>query len=694
MMASQVWQNNHVGLVSRLRPCSKNQTLSNIRRRKFRQLRDFTGLYSAASYPFDIGFASISAPFAVFSREAATRFQAVDPFKPVYDHFVGELHHKKPKAVFITLMEPSQILPALSLAAAIRTAQPEIHLGVCGVLAAQLAGNGEAAVALLHSRFDAIVTHAAETTVPALASKWKAVPGTLFADGTSAKGAAPAHETQDLLVPDYSDLSVSDYPSPVPVLAYRPSRGRSTSRASVSWLGLSKTSDDHRKMLPPELAAAHLSTLVTQHQPKLVQFAGDLVSPSWLLEVAEALQARGTHLRFTAELELDEPLDTTQAERLKTLGLVSAVIGLNENQAARVWPAIEALAHAGVAVEIDVAVSASGRFAVSEEHLFGVRSRAQEIDLFEAYEALKEPGRRWVAAASDSGDSFFFAGDDAHLFPEVIPSLTLARMLSEAERLQASYAARRWPLTGAVGSAHTGLIFERFGRRALAFTPRPANGPTRALSEGDRVRLANTSRMLWIPFQLSIFKEIQAEESELRDYELRRRSRDMGAEKVWSYSSRSDLMLRASDRTPHVLAPGMAAQEISYGLADALSLVQEQFMPVAQLVSRAVREQREILRRQIQGLHQQGALETESQGRREERPAHQAAGNGGGGHGGGGGSGSGGGSIGGGTPGAPGQGKRRRRRRGRGGGGGSGGGGGRPEGLPRQGAPRVGPEAN
>jgi hypothetical protein len=631
-------------------------------------------LYSAAAYPFEIGFASIAAPFAVFSKESAARFQAVDPFKPIYDHAVAELHHKKAQTVFVTLMEPSQILPALSLAAAIRAAHPDIHLAVCGALAAQLAQNGDAAVALLHSRFDAIVTHAAEATVPALANKWKAIPGVLFADGTVGKGAVPTHDLETLLVPDYSDLSLSDYPVPAPVLAYRPTRGRATSRAGINWLGLGQKNGDRRKVLPPDLVAAHIAALVTQHQPKLVQFAGDWVSPSWLVEVGEALQARGTHVKFTAELELAD--DKLEAERLKSAGLVAAVVGVNENAREALWPAIEALAHAGVAVEVDVAVSAPGRFAVNDEHLFGVRSRAQEVDLFQAYEALREPGRRWLLSAGDAGESYFFAGDDAHLHAEVAPPAQLARTVSEAERMQVAYASRRWPLAGAVGSAHTALTFDRFGRRALAYTPRATHAQARSLSDGDRVRLSTAAKMLWIPFQLSIFKEIATEEGELRDYELRRRGRDLGADKVWAYSSRDDLKLRATDRTPHVLAPGMAAQEISFALADALGLVQEQFMPVAQLVSRVAREQRDPLKRQIQGLHQQGALETEVQARREDRAPDNGGGGGGGSNGGG--------------PRPPGQGKRRRRRRGRGPGGG---GGGRQEGGSRPGGPRMGPEA-
>ncbi len=651
-------------------------------------------LVSATSFPFELSVAGISAPFLTTSAQAAARYQAIDPFKPTNDRLVAELHHKKPEAIFIALMEPSQLLPALALAAALRAAFPAVHLGCFGALAAQIAAGGadataaETAIGVLFSRFDSVVTHSAERTLPdvaemALAGKLKAMGGVRFAPALNVKAGketVPPHDVHALTVPDYSDMSIADYVSPLPVLAYRPSRGRWLSRASLNWIGLQHNAE-RRKLVPPALVAEHWKTLIEQHQAKLFLLTGDVLTPTWLLELATELQ--GTVVRFTAEIDLDgETIDAARAERLKTAGCVSVVLGLNDASLAgrtqAFFESIDALAHAGIAVQLDACASLPGGLGIDEDRVLASRSRAQEIDLFNVYEALKEPGRRWRVDASALPQAFFFGGDEARLCPEGSPNNLAALQLSECERVQANYAARRWPLAGAVGSPHTAVTFEKWGRRALAYVPRALHGNTRILSDGERVRLSPTAKMLWIPYQLSVFEEVAREEVEIRDLDLRRRTRDLSADKVWSYSDRGDLKLRAAERTPHILGPGMPAQEISIALAEALAQVQEQFVPVAQLVARAPRELRDALRRQIGNLFQHGALETEGQTRRNDSPEQRNNGsNGGGGSNGGRGGGPGGG---GGPPGAPGQGKRRRRRRGRGRGEGGGG-------PPRIGAP-------
>ena len=234
-------------------------------------------LVSAVSFPFELQVASINAPFITTSAQAAGRFQAVDPFKPTTDKLIAELHHKKPEAIFIALMETSQLLPALSLAASLKAAFPEAHIGCFGALAAQIAAGGadvsakDSASAVLFSRFDSIVTHAAERALPR-SSRARFSPESLLrsraclsapAKGVANKAALPEHDVHELPVPDYSDLSLADYVSPAPVLSYRPSRGRSLSRASLNWIGLAKARGERRKLLPPALVAEHWRALAS-----------------------------------------------------------------------------------------------------------------------------------------------------------------------------------------------------------------------------------------------------------------------------------------------------------------------------------------------------------------------------------------------------------------------------------------------
>ena len=384
-------------------------------------------------------------------------------------------------------------------------------------------------------------------------------------------------------------------------------------------------------------------------------------------------------VRFAAEISLDdESLDSHQAERLKQAGLVTAVLGLNENRSpafvrehrgASPMPGVS-----GAGRRLRFRTPANSRS--KEDRMLAVRSRSQEIDLFNVYEALGESGRRWRLDASALPQAFFFAGDDARLQPEA--GSAMPRLLGEAERFQANYAARKWPLAGAASSAHTALTFERWGRRALAYVPRQAQGNIRPLGEGERVRISQSAKMLWDSshYQLSVFAEIALEEAEIRELDLRRRGRDLSADKV--------LGLFRSRRSGSCV-PGSARRTFSdrgmRGAGNSPSLWPTSSAKCSgtpragprNLLARAPRETREALRRQLATLFQHGALETEGQARRSDQQETRGEGGNGGngsGHGNNGG--------GGGGPRPPGQGRRRRRRRGRGRDGG---------GPPRVGAP-------
>lgn len=641
-------------------------------------------LMSGLTFPFDLSAAGISAPFSVYSAAAVSRFGAVDPFRRVYDKLIAEAQHSHAKAIVIVVSEPGQFLPAFSLAAVVRAARPDTLLVLTGPWVEQwCAGDHPDTKALVLSAFDAVVTMDAEQAVPELlasvkAEKLKPVHGVWFREGVKTTGRAKAHAPFDLEkapLPDFSDLALADYPVPEPLITYRATRGRHFSRPGQLYFGLYEKTGEARRALPPALAANQLADLAEKTGARYAQLTGDLLEVSWVDALVNAADGRALKLRWSAELWLDTQVTPEMAARWKTQGCVSVVLGMNEHRAqlADVTHSAEALAHAGIAVQVAASLSWPNETEDRARELVNaLRGHHQEIDTFSVTEHARELGARMSVSAGPNGVKM--QGDDLAVFPEFgrLSPGSLDRLLQEVERVAQSYQQKRFPFAGSVASAHTLYGFDRYGRRVFAQAARPLQGqPSRPLSEGDRIRISETAKLLWLPYQLSVLEEIAREEVELRDHDLVRRQRDHGADKLWAYSQREDLKMRASgSRTPHILAPGMAPMEITVGLADLLAMATEQFMPISQLVAKAPREMRDALKRQLAGLHTHGAIVTEQQSRQQQPRPQQARsdgprdgqnGHGGHGHqnnGGHGGNGNG--------PGGGGR-RRRRRRRGRGG---------------------------
>ncbi|MCC6810563.1 MAG: hypothetical protein IT381_24245 [Deltaproteobacteria bacterium] len=641
-------------------------------------------LLSGLSFPFELSPAGIGAPFGIYSAAAVSRFAAIDPFRGLYDKVLAEAQRSHSKAIVVVVSEPGQFLPAFSLATVVRAAKPEALLVLTGPFVEQwCAGEHEATKKLVLSHFDAVLTMDAEQVLVELLEsvkedKLKPVHGVWFKEGVKTTGRAKAHAPVDvdkIDVPDLSDLALADYPVPDAVISYRASRGRHVSRTGLAFWGLTEKTAEVRRTLPADIVAGHLAVLADKTNARFVQFVGDLMEPSWVDAFAGVATERGLKWRWSVELLLDDaPLTPEMAARWKAAGCTSVVIGLNEHRQrlADVTHVAEALAHAGIAVQTSCMLGWPGETEERARELTNVlRSHHQEIDTFSVVELSREPGARLSCnPAAYGAQAVALIGDELSVFadyPKPIAGSAKERLIGEVERVAVGYQTKRFPFAGSVASAHTLLGFERFGRRVFAQPARPAAGqPTRPLSEGDRIRISESAKLLWLQYQLSVLEEIAKEEVELRDHDLVRRQKDISADKLWGYSQREDLKMRAAGhRTPHILAPGMPPTEITVGLADLLAMATEQFMPISQLVAKAPREMRDPLKRQLATLHIHGAITTEQQQRFEERAADaprrdQGQQNRGGGHGGGQPGGSGGGQPGGGR-------RKRRRRRGRGG---------------------------
>lgn len=672
---------------------------------------------SALSFPFEWSVAGVHAPFSPWSEAAALRFSAVNPFRSQEDKLVAELKHRpadtQPRFVAVLIEEANQFPFAMSLAVKLREHLPDVRLLAAGQFVTSSLISSDKAAAVWLARFDALVPYNVDDALPALvkglsASKPKSAPGVVLSErvkATQPKAAVSAPAVEALPVPDYSELTLADYPNPMPVALYRPVRGRGTHFATGQWKGLDERGELHRS-LPASLAAEHMCAIHEQQQLGLVQLTADAVSLEWLMELADHLSSRTNTPRFAVWLALDGGLlNPSAAERLKSAGCVSIAFSTFDNRETSAEPAegshgmfaqlsrsMEAAAHAGIAVQLAAPFGLPG---LGEDYAREVvnlgRSHAQEIDVLSVNESSRVPFRRSLLP-TNAPNAYVYTGDDLGAQPDGASSFfgnLKERTLSELSKMSPTMA-QAYPFAGSAGAAHTALMLGKLGRRGLQAGIRLQSvHHGRPLSEGDRVRLSPSAKLMWIPYQLSVSKEIWLEEMDVRDLELRRRARDLSADKVWQYSQREDVKLRATNRTPHLIAPQMPPTELSLSLAELLGLISEQFLPVSQLVAKAPREVRDALKRQLAQLHSSGALLTEYQARREQhspnhsgsdRAQHTNGHSGGGasnGHGGrdggrdggNGHQGGNGGGPGGNGGGGDGQGRRRRRRR-RGGGGG------------------------
>ncbi|MGQ9589453.1 MAG: B12-binding domain-containing radical SAM protein [Planctomycetota bacterium] len=479
---------------------------------------------SAASFPFRLDWNQAADEILPWSLDRLERYarEGRSPLESFYRRLFaegawaeagpgGEAPASPPggvEFVGISVVFPSQIAEAYALAGLAKEAFPGAFVAFGGPAIHQIALRaGDEVVARLLEAADGIGIYEGEETLAALfraLPEWRAsrdarrrfealrgVPNLLARDPETGLPRAGRFSRVDLAgapAPDFSDLDLDAYLAPSRTILYPPTRGCYWNRCSFCHYGLAERGTAPYREVPPELAASHLARLSRRHGVRNVYLSCDVLSPSYALRFARALEDRGLKMRWSSDFRIERAYDLEACRVLYRSGLRAVAFGV-ESGSDRVLELVRkgcdrrtisevnrAFHEAGIATQWMAFTGHPGE--TVEEALETVRwieAEADAVDLFFVGEFGLEAGSDVARDPRRYGVEriYYAAGDDlrVHALFDVRGG---RRSAADRERIDAAirkaaagYALRPYPWAGAVSTHHTFLHTLEFGPRAF-----------------------------------------------------------------------------------------------------------------------------------------------------------------------------------------------------------------------------------
>jgi hypothetical protein len=248
--------------------------------------------------------------------------------------FTPWLRRTKPDLVGFTVPFRQQLLPALTLAAAVRREAPGAKVVFGGHLMTQQLGDPQR-LAALFDLLDFAVVHDGEESLsllcrqleqggdPARAGNllWRD-PGGMVRTSPTAGPLSPA----DLPAPDFQGLEVEGYLSGAVIYPLETSRGCYWNRCT--YCSYHRGEDGAWRPFPLERVAANLEGLVARHGAAAVMVVDEAVPPNRARRLAGIIQDQGLDLAWYFMGRLEEGFTADLCRQLADSGLYGIFFGL------------------------------------------------------------------------------------------------------------------------------------------------------------------------------------------------------------------------------------------------------------------------------------------------------------------------------------------------------------------------------
>ena len=268
-------------------------------------LRSALALMSAASGRVNYAFSN-----AVYEVEGCNSWRLTDLdqatadagtniFLPFWEEQVfPSLAADRPDFVGISILNGQQILPGLTLARRLRERGHTVLIGgtVYSKFVPQLMKQPD----FFRLFCDGLVPYEGEPALRAIAlGAWEGEPAgipnlmRLDAKGNPVIGPACVETVDDLPVPDFSDLHLSDYLAPKPVLPILTGKGCYFNRCKFCDIPhINSISTKNYRVRRPDTVAADIAALYKNHGARHFVITDETLSPGLLLAIADAMDAR------------------------------------------------------------------------------------------------------------------------------------------------------------------------------------------------------------------------------------------------------------------------------------------------------------------------------------------------------------------------------------------------------------------
>ncbi|MFH0946886.1 MAG: radical SAM protein [Planctomycetota bacterium] len=469
-------------------------------------------LISARHFPLELSFTRYDAPFSLNTAEEIERASGPDAnpfFRSYQTRLVPAVHSASPDVVGISAVFNAQLQQAFSVGRLLRKCFPRIHVTLGGAAVTQLALRADCdALRSLNAFADSLVLFEGESSLPELLDlidrgESSRSPDNVIRLDSDPREFVPRPNFLDLDVlpaPDYGGLPLEGYLSPEPILYVAPTRGCFRARCAFCHYGLADTGTAPYRKRDAKLVVEDISRLQQRHGARFFYFAGDLIDPRYLLDLAEEILAAKLQIRFTSDLRIERSFGEEECRRLRAAGMVAAAFG-TESDSPRLLGLVDKgtrpslnrtvfrqFAEAGIAVQAMTILDFPTETA-AEAHatLDLIEDCRDTIDLFFMEEFDLEAGSRVFRDPTRYGltEVYYSKGDDYRLHARHVeqqrsksPGETRA-IVRRLNRLASRYGRRPYPYAGVVSVAHTLLYFDQHGRHVFkqAARTRPSRTP-------------------------------------------------------------------------------------------------------------------------------------------------------------------------------------------------------------------------
>src|SRR3989339_13959 len=128
--------------------------------------------------------------------------------------------------------------------------------------------------------------------------------------------------------PDYSDLDLSNYLAPSPMLLYAPTRGCYWNRCSFCGYGFNQSGKHRYREIPIEQAAADLQSMQKNFATSNFYFSCDVLSPKYALALAAELIKRKIKIFWSTDLRIEANYTLKNCQLLYKSGLRAVAFGV------------------------------------------------------------------------------------------------------------------------------------------------------------------------------------------------------------------------------------------------------------------------------------------------------------------------------------------------------------------------------
>lgn len=552
-------------------------------------------LVSARYFPLELSFTRCDGPYHLNDVDEIRRDSEPDrnPFHQTYvDHLLPRLSRERPDVVGISATFNAQLLQAFAVGRLVKQHHPEIHVTLGGAAVTQLVLRAaDQDLEGLDPFADSVVLFEGETTLCNLLEgiDQEREPGTLdnVVDLTRRPVGYVSRPVSEQLdrwpAPDYGDLPLDRYFSPEPILYLAPTRGCYWTRCAFCHYGLTDSGTAPYRRRDPDRFVEDLRQMNRDHGARLFYFAGDLIDPRYLLELAEKIVAAGLDIRFTSDLRIERSFTAESCETLRKAGMVAAAFG-TESDSPRILalmdkgtePAHNRLvfdnfARSGIAVQamtiLDFPTETSEEAAATLDLL---EENIERVDLFFVEQFDLESGSRVYRSPEEYGidEVWYPQGDRFRLRARYRQARDSKRpeererLIKRIDRLASRYGRRAYPYAGSVAVAHTLMYFDRHGRDVFKKnrsgehgdngSEQPGNGLS-AISLLERCpRLADGHVLFDWPYDL---EELAAHTGETNGHLERRREMELRDVSRATYQVLASSILSVMPRESYYLLP-------------------------------------------------------------------------------------------------------------------------------------------